>query len=154
MLYGELGRYHISVIIKKRIVGFWYNLINKEYKLSSSLYIFIFNHANVHNFEYKWLANVKSSFEATGLNTMWLNQATQQSRNVFVNKIEAVLKEQYMQSWYNDVSTSDKCLNYRLYKEYHVYEQYLDICQVIVVFKISFIFVCAIIIYQLKREGG
>ena len=32
-----------------------------------------------------------------------------------------------MQSWHNDVSTSDKCLNYRLYKEYHGYGQYLDI---------------------------
>ena len=104
-----------SIIIKRRILGFWYNMINKENKLSSIIYRFNSNHAHVHNFEYKWLANVKSSFEATGLNTMWLNQATQQSRNVFVNKIEAVLKEQYMQSWHNDVSTSDKCLNYRLY---------------------------------------
>ena len=68
MLHGELGRYPISISIKKRIVGFWYNLINKENKLSSIVYRFIFNHANVHNFEYKWLANVKSIFEATGLN--------------------------------------------------------------------------------------
>jgi len=64
-------------------------------------------------------------FETTGLNNVWLNQATTQSRNVFVNKIE-ILKYQYMQSWHNDVSTSDKCLNYRLYKESHGYEQYLD----------------------------
>ena len=125
MLYGELGRYNISVIIKKRIVGFWYNLINKDNKLSSILYKFMFNPAHVNNFEYKWLANVKSMFETTGLNNVWLNQATTQSRNVFVNKIE-ILKYQYMQSWHNDVSTSDKCLNYRLYKESHGYEQYLD----------------------------
>jgi len=59
MLYGELGRYPIFIIIKKRIEGFWYNLINKENKLSFILYIFIFNHTHVHNFEYKWLANVK-----------------------------------------------------------------------------------------------
>jgi len=64
-------------------------------------------------------------FETTGLNNVWLNQATTQSRNVFVNKIE-ILKYQYMQSWHNDVSISDKCLNYRLYKESHGYEQYLD----------------------------
>jgi len=41
MLYGELGRYPISINIKKRIVGFWYNLINRENKLSSILYIFL-----------------------------------------------------------------------------------------------------------------
>ena len=84
MLYGELGRYPISINIKKRKVGFWYNLINKENKLSSILYRFIFNHANVHNFEYKWLANVKSIFETSGLNTIWLNQATTQSRYVLL----------------------------------------------------------------------
>ena len=49
-----------------------------------------------------------SIFEATGLNNIWLNQATTQSRNVFVNKIEAILEDQYMQYWHNDVSTSDK----------------------------------------------
>jgi len=32
-----------------------------------------------------------------------------------------------MQSWHIDVSISDKCLNYRLFKESHDYEQYLDI---------------------------
>jgi len=84
MLYGELGRYPISINIKKRKVGFWYNLINKENKLSSILYRFIFNHANVHNFEYKWLANVKSIFETSSLNTIWLNQATTQSRYVLL----------------------------------------------------------------------
>ena len=34
---------------------------------------------------------------------------------------------QNMQSWHNDVLTSDKCLNYRLFKQSHGYEQYLDI---------------------------
>ena len=145
----SLGRWWLGYCWK-RIVAFWYNLINKEYKLSSSLYRFIFNHAHVHNFEYKWLANVKSILETTGLNTMWLNQATTQSRNVFVNKIEAILKDQYMQSWHNDVSTSDKCLNYRLYKEYHGYEQYLDILSGYSCIQDFIFFVFAILIYQLK----
>ena len=66
------------------------------------------------------MANVKSIFEATGLNKIWLNQATTRSRNV-------ILKDQHMQSWHDDISTSDKCLNYRLFIECHCYEQYLDI---------------------------
>mgnify|MGYP006890314000 CR=1 FL=1 len=32
-----------------------------------------------------------------------------------------------MQSWHNDVLTSDKCLNYRLFEQSHGYEQYLYI---------------------------
>jgi len=99
-----------------------------------------------------WL--MLSLFFLTGLNNIWLNQATTQSRNVVVGKIEVILKDKYMQYWYNDVLTSDKCLNYRLYKDSHGYEQYLGMCQVIVVFNNSFIFVFAIIVYQLKREAG
>ena len=63
MMYGELGRYPIYIIIKKRMVGFGYNLINKENKLSSIIYRFMFNHANVHNFEYKWLLAHVHNFE-------------------------------------------------------------------------------------------
>ena len=32
-----------------------------------------------------------------------------------------------MQSWHDDISTSDKCLNYRLFKESHCNEQYLGV---------------------------
>lgn len=126
MLYGELGRFPLSIVIKKRIIGFWHNIINNENKLSSIVYRYIFNHANIQNFEYKWLSNVKSIFEEIGLNNIWLNQTTTLSKNVLVNKIESILKDQYLQSWHNDVFNSHKCINYRLFKDTHGFETYFD----------------------------
>ena len=44
MIYGELGRYPLSIVIKKRIISIWYKLVNgNANKLSSSLYRIILN---------------------------------------------------------------------------------------------------------------
>ena len=39
MIYGDLGRYPLSVVIKKRIISFWSKYLNGNInRLSSSLY--------------------------------------------------------------------------------------------------------------------
>jgi len=38
MVYGELGRFPLSINIKMRMVGFWNRLVSNENKLSSHLY--------------------------------------------------------------------------------------------------------------------
>ena len=59
MLYGELGRYPLSIVIKKRIVGYWYNLVTCDSnKLCSSIYKLMFSHFSS-NANFKWLSCVK-----------------------------------------------------------------------------------------------
>ena len=39
ILYGELGRYHISIQIKSRMIGFWQRIVNgKQDKIAQILY--------------------------------------------------------------------------------------------------------------------
>ena len=38
MLYGDLGRVPLSINIKKREAGYWYDIIDSDNKLSSILY--------------------------------------------------------------------------------------------------------------------
>jgi len=38
MIYGDYGRVPISVSITKRVIGYWYDIINSDNKLSSILY--------------------------------------------------------------------------------------------------------------------
>jgi len=60
MLYGDLDRVPLSIIIKKRVIGYWYDIINSENKLSSILYR-LFLQDNVHNdHSYEWLKFVKT----------------------------------------------------------------------------------------------
>ena len=43
MSYGELGRFPISILIKKRILGFWYSIVHTGGKLSSTMYNIIYS---------------------------------------------------------------------------------------------------------------
>ena len=38
MLYGDLGRFPLSIMIKKRIISFWYNMLENRNNLSSIMY--------------------------------------------------------------------------------------------------------------------
>jgi len=37
MLFGDLGCVPLSISIKKRVIGYWYDIINSDNKLSSIL---------------------------------------------------------------------------------------------------------------------
>ena len=59
MLYGDLGRVPLSISIKKRVIGYWYDIINSDNKLSSILCRLVLQD-NVHNgHSYEWLKFVK-----------------------------------------------------------------------------------------------
>jgi len=59
MLYGDLGRVPLSISIKKRVLGYWYDIINSDNKLSSILCRLVLQD-NVHNgHSYEWLKFVK-----------------------------------------------------------------------------------------------
>ena len=52
MIYGDLGRYPLSVVIKKRIVSFWSKLVNGVVnRLSSSLYRILLDDVLTNNFK-------------------------------------------------------------------------------------------------------
>ena len=74
MLYGDLGRVPLSISIKKRVIGYWYDIINSDNKLSSILYRLILQD-NVHNgHSYEWLKFVKTIFNDSGLTYIWQSQ--------------------------------------------------------------------------------
>jgi len=67
MLYGDLGCVPLSISIKKRVIGYWYDIINCDNNLSSILYRLILQD-NVHNgHSYEWLKFVKTMFNDSGL---------------------------------------------------------------------------------------
>jgi len=71
MLYGDLGRVPLSIRIKKRVIGYWYDMINSDNKLSSILYRLILQD-NVHTGHcYEWLKFVKTIFNDGGITYIW-----------------------------------------------------------------------------------
>ena len=82
MLYGDLGRYPVSIAIKKRTIDCWFNLVSNENKLSSTLYKLMCNDHLKNNNPYKWLDNVKSIFDECGLSFIWRAQSVYGSKEL------------------------------------------------------------------------
>ena len=61
MLYGELGRYLISISTKARVIGFWQRMINgKTDKISYKLYKILLTMHQQDLFHSKWLLSIKN----------------------------------------------------------------------------------------------
>ena len=125
MLYGELGRFPISLTIKKRIISFWAKLLlDKDSKLSSKLYSISYGDFSTNSFDFPWIGNVKSISDEVGMSNIWLNQNPQNcdwlSKTAFQKS-----QGQFKQTWSALLNGSSKCKNYRMFKTEHKFENYL-----------------------------
>ena len=130
MVYGELGRYPLSVSIGARMVKYWAKLVldNSE-KYSTKMYkVLLMWHENnvIHS---PWLKHVKSIFDKCGLSHVWMDQWVINS-DWLKQSVENRLKDQFIQEWSAQVSTSEKAVNYRIYKSEFKFEEYLKILPV------------------------
>ncbi|MEW8547673.1 MAG: reverse transcriptase family protein, partial [Candidatus Thiodiazotropha sp.] len=130
MVYGEFGRFPLSIWIKSRMISYWAKLINaKETKLVTFMYKihYIMHKSNVYSC--KWLLQIKSILDSVGLSYMWLEQKVT-SINWLKNTVKSRLKDQYLQSWFSAIDNSPKCINYRLFKsEFKMEEYMLKLCK-------------------------
>ncbi|MEW8542872.1 MAG: reverse transcriptase family protein, partial [Candidatus Thiodiazotropha sp.] len=121
MLYAELGRYPIEIIIKSRAIAFWNRLITgKQTKLSCILYHTLYSHEK----SFKWIEFIKGIFSEIGRNDIWIYQNNIISRSI--NKyVKSILIEQNLQHWHDSLQNSQKGRNYSIIKQDIVFEKYL-----------------------------
>ena len=75
LVYGELGRFPLSVDIKQRMVSYWTKLISgKQTKLCSITYRLMFHLFSTQNVNLQWLTYVKGIFDECGLTYIWNSQ--------------------------------------------------------------------------------
>jgi hypothetical protein len=115
MVYGELGRYPMDVMVKRKIVLFWNNLLCEGNKLSSILYKLMFKLHDQNPSHFKWISYVKSIFDDTGLSFIWNDQIPME-RNVLKNLISSKLNDQFIQKWFSQTNNSSRGLFYSEYK--------------------------------------
>jgi hypothetical protein len=123
MLYGELGRYPIEIIIKSRMVNFWNKLIlssNSKYSFNCYLHMLQSNHI------FKWPSFVKQILDSTGNSYLWLNQRSLTCK--FLNKmVKPTLVDQFFQDWCSKLEASSKGQMYHIFKENTLFEEYFSI---------------------------
>ena len=121
MLYAELGRYPIEIIIKVRMVGFWNRLgTSKQTKLSALLYNVLHNTPGL---KCKWINYVKQIFIDTGKFNIWLSPDPSHYNNLN-SCIKRILIDQNLQKWNASLENSSKGINYKLFKETIELERY------------------------------
>ena len=114
MLYGELGRFPISVLIKSRMIVFWQRIVKgKQDKISNKLYHTLLEMNNRDLFHSKWLLYIKSILNDCGKDYVWLNQ-NEIPTNISMS-VKLKLMELHSTSWKHSIFDSPKCLNYRFF---------------------------------------
>ena len=119
MVFGEVGRFPLSINIKVRMIGFWTKMIESSHnKLSCKLFQIC------NNYNTQWSNCIKNIFEECNLVHIFENQE-------FINVkwlkscIFYTLKNKFISDWKNEVFNSPKGTNYRIYKHDLILEQYL-----------------------------
>ena len=124
MLYGELGRYPISITIKTRIISFWVRIItgNPE-KFVNVIYQKLLQ---IGGQQFKWTRNVQSILQEKGRNDVWINQKENIPNNI-KHTVKKILIDQFVQKWLRTLNQSSKGQNYSLLKDEPKFEEYLTI---------------------------
>ncbi len=124
MVYGELGRFPLSINIKMRMVGFWNRLVSNEHKLSSHLYRLMLSLHNSGVHEFKWIKFVQNIFNDTGLRYIFNFQGGIPfiSYKLFLKQ---QLQDQFIQKWFSDVMNSSRGEFYSIFKKEFELEKYL-----------------------------
>ena len=63
-----------------------------------------------------WLSFVKSTLLSAGFGYVWRDQKIPRTLEYFKKVFKTRLKDQYLQTWTDDVASNAKCINYRMYK--------------------------------------
>ena len=126
LLYGELGRYPIEILIKCRTVCYWHKLINgNRNKFVYKIYKVFLVMFRENIYKASWLTYVKNILDECGLSNVWINQGAYCSTEALKKEIKLRLQDQFKQMWHADISNSSKCVLYKFYKTNFEFENYM-----------------------------
>jgi len=127
MVYGELGITPLSLQIKARVLNYWCKLVNgKKEKISVMLYNMLDRLFTCNEVKTPWVKFVHDTLNSLGMSNFMLDNHIP-SPNQFKCLVNTRLNDQFLQNWHSSVENSSKCLNYRIYKETLVFEDYFKI---------------------------
>ncbi len=125
MVYGETGRFPLSVSVKIRMLSYWGKLVTEQCsKLASVVYnVFIDGYRN-NSLYSPWISSIEELLNDTGFSNVFRTHEFP-SVDWLIRAVKLRLQDQYIQQWNSLVQTSPKSISYRLYKVNWGMEQYL-----------------------------
>ena len=120
MVYGELGRYPLNIEYTSKCILFWARIISGPVsKLWVKMYNLLYKMYNLGIYNSPWLSFVKSTLLSAGFGYVWQEQKIPRTLEYFKKVFKTRLKDQYLQTWTDDVASNAKCINYlcrRIYR--------------------------------------
>ncbi len=125
MVYGELGKFPLSITIKCRIISFWAKLVSgKASKISYLMYKLLYSQHEANVIHSRWMQNVKSILTEVGVPGLWYNQVDINAS--WLNQhTRTQLQNQFLQSWLASIDISSLGINYKIFKSEFIIEPYL-----------------------------
>ena len=114
MVYGELGRYPLSISVKVRMITFWANVI--------ILYLLAIRNHNINYIRSPWISFFKGILDECGLCNIYL--CTQVNVLWLKHTVKRILCDQYLQQWNSEKCYSSRGINYRMFKHDFKLENY------------------------------
>lgn len=124
MVYGELGRFPLETIVKRKMVLFWNSLLLENNKLSSIMYKLMLKSHFQYPTKFKWITYVKSIFDENGISFIWQDQLPLDKLGL-KNIISQQLNDQCIQHWFSQMNNSSRGAFYSKYKQEFRLETYL-----------------------------
>ena len=119
MIYGELGRFPLDINVKVRMITFWAKLVSShENRIANCMYKLALSRS------FPWVKHIEQMLHDCGLSYVWHSQSFASIRWL-KNTVKRVLIDQFKQKWHDDMYTSSKGINYRIFKTNHCIENYL-----------------------------
>jgi hypothetical protein len=127
MVYGEMGRFPMDIVIQLRMVMFWNSLIDNSGKLSSILYKLMLKIHESSEADFKWIKYmyIKSIFDEIGLSFIW-NDQIHIKKDLLKSIVKQKLFDQFIQTWFSlSMNNSTRAEFYGSFKNEFKVEPYL-----------------------------
>lgn len=117
IVYGELGRFPIEIEIKTRMVSFWSRLLEPPGidKWSTTFCNISCEHTEHGYITYGWSTEIRNILNECGLGGLWYDPLALKTPQL-KTLIRQRLRDQFLQKWWNDIETDDRCNFYKIIK--------------------------------------
>lgn len=124
MVYGELGRLPLEIMVKQKLVLFWNSMLFNNQKLSSIMYKLMLKLHENNPAKFKWISYTKSIMDDCGLSFMW-NDQVPMDKFLLKTTIRQKLSDQFIQHWFSQINNTSRGEFYSLFKNEFQLESYL-----------------------------
>ena len=127
MIYSEFGRFPLEITIKTRCIKFWHKQITGIHpKLSTTLLNISQGLFVSGSLKSSWFSFIRNVLNECGIPFVF-NHPTLFSSKYLECSVQQTLRDQFLQSWHNALSTSSSCSTYRIFKHDLSFAPYLHI---------------------------